>query len=56
MIKNFKYFLAVYIPVFVIAGVLLRNSAWLKPIGYIFSGITLGVIGYIVYEIKFKKK
>jgi len=49
MIKKFKYFLAIYIPTFVVTGVLLRNSAALKPVAYIFTAICLLAIGFFFF-------
>lgn len=56
MIKKVKIFFAIYIPVFVLVGVLLRNSAWLRPVGYFFAGVTIFFLGWLVYQMKFKKK
>ena len=55
-IKSIKIFLAIYLPVFVTTGILLRNSPLLKPFGYIFSAITLVAIGYVFYHLVIKKK
>lgn len=57
MHKTFKIFLAIYIPVFVACGVIFRNNnEILYPLGYTFSAITLIVIGWLLYQMKFKKK
>lgn len=55
MIKKFKIFLAIYIPTFIVVGYLLRNSKWLEPIGYAFAAITIVMMGWLLYQMKFKK-
>lgn len=56
MVNKFKIFLAIYIPVFVICGVVFRNNdKILYPLGYTFAGITLVAIAWLLYQMKFKK-
>jgi len=56
MINKFKTFLAIYIPAFIILGVLSHKKIVGPWLGYTLASITILAIAWVVYQIKFKKK